>query len=28
MAMVNPTALADFADNVLVDVEMPELPRH
>jgi len=26
--MVNATALADFADNVLVDVEIPELPRH
>jgi phosphoribosylaminoimidazole-succinocarboxamide synthase len=28
VAMVNATALADFADNVLVDVEIPELPRH
>jgi phosphoribosylaminoimidazole-succinocarboxamide synthase len=26
--MVNATALADFADNVLVDVDIPELPRH
>lgn len=26
--MVDATALADFADNVLTDVNLPELPNH